>query len=418
MFLTSLKLENVRCFKKLHLDFTEPDGPIRQRTAILGENGTGKSTILRALALITAGSDALTEVIGDPQYWIRNNTHSCRIEAVLRTLDGVERPLSLEIGREHTLSDIVSASQETLAPLNDALRHTARNYFVAGYGTSRRLASSRSASQRSSPYRDIRAQSIATLFDVDAVLNPLESWAMDLDYRRSGDGINTVRSVLSDFLPGLTFREIDKDRGFLLFDTADGVVPLQYLSDGYQNVAAWIGDLLYRITNVFDDYHEPLNARGLLIIDELGLHLHPKWQRVLYSFVQRKLPNMQLIVTTHSPVTAQQARGDEIHYLKRRGKAITLRQFGTDPSRLLVNQLLMSEAFGLETDESLRVEQTKARYRLLRDANRRTSAEEFEFESLKQDLQTVAQTGATNMQLHEEQVALLKQVQSELSTDS
>ena len=102
--------------------------------------------------------------------------------------------------------------------------------------------------------------------------------------------MKTVRKVLSDFLPELTFSKIDKKNRALLFKTEDGLVPLESLSDGYQNVAAWVGDLLYQITEIFDDYNNPLTVRGLLIIDEVDLHLHPKWQRILLDFLNTQLP--------------------------------------------------------------------------------------------------------------------------------
>lgn len=420
MFLKRLTLKNVRCFKELELDFSHGEGSVRKWTVILGENGAGKSTILRAAALVTAGSDALAEIMGDPARWVRNGTRACEIRAVLRTKKGEEHTIGLEIGAKDSLTRILSRSELSLAALNDALAHTQRNYFVAAYGTSRRLGNERAPRQKTSGYRSLRAQSMATLFDNDAMLSPLEAWAMDLHYQsldtKNDQLMKTVRSVLSSFLPGLEFARVDREAGTILFKTPDGLVPLHYLSDGYQNVAAWVGDLLRRVTDVFDDYRKPLEVRGLLIIDEVDLHLHPKWQRSLYSFLQKKLPNLQLIVTTHSPVTAQQADEQEIHYLTRRGKAVSLHRFDSDPGRLLINQLLMSEAFGLETDESLEVELKKDRYRQLRDKGKLTKKEESELETLKEELRHVAQSGATNLHLHQEQVALLQRVQAELES--
>ncbi len=415
MFLKHLTLENVRCFKKLELDFGHDDGSIRKWTVVLGENGTGKSTILRALALVTAGSDALTEVLGEPDHWVRNGAETCKIEALLQINKRTLHTISLEIKRGDSVSRIISRSQTSLAALNEELGRARGSFFVAGYGTSRRLGTERTLRPKSSGYRDLRAQSIATLFDNEVSLTPLESWAMDLDYRKSDEGMRTVRKVLSSFLPGLTFKGINREERSLEFKTPDGIVPLQYLSDGYQNAAAWIGDLMYRITEVFEDFRQPLKTSGLLIIDEVDLHLHPKWQRSLYSFLQKKLPNLQLIVTTHSAVTAQQADEKEIHYLTRRGKTVTLNRFDSDPSQLLINQLLMTDAFGLETDESLAVENKKKRYRVLRDT-KRSEKEEIEYGSLKNELRGVSQSGATNMQMHKEQVTLLQKVQAELKS--
>ena len=81
------------------------------------------------------------------------------------------------------------------------------------------------------------------------------------------------------------------------FQTMDGTVTLGELSDGYQNLAAWIGDLLYRITEAFAHHRQPLHARGLLLIDEIDAHLHPAWQRKLREFLTAKLPNFQIIAT-------------------------------------------------------------------------------------------------------------------------
>ncbi len=86
-------------------------------------------------------------------------------------------------------------------------------------------------------------------------------------------------TALKDLLPGVSLARIDRENRSLIFETQDGELPLDQLSEGYQNMAAVQGDLLYRITEVYRDYKTPLSARGLLLIDEIDLHLHPVWQR-------------------------------------------------------------------------------------------------------------------------------------------
>jgi len=175
----------------------------------------------------------------------------------------------------------------------------------------------------------------------------------------------------------------------VLFETADGIVPLEQLSDGYQNMAAWIGDLLYRVNQTFRDYKKPLEARGLLLIDEIDLHLHPKWQRKLLEFISNKLPNFQVIAATHSPLTAQQADEGELYALKRDTKTckISIIPFIGLPKALLVNQLLMTPIFGLETDESLEVEKTKKAYDEFKSQeDNLTENQQEEFKVVKKDL--------------------------------
>ena len=424
MFLKKLTLENVRCFKHLELDFEQTNAATtkkssnRKWTVILGENGTGKSTILRAAALVTCGSSALIELLSEPKDWIRNNATSCRIGATLETADGLERELSLEMRENDSVTAILHRATDSLELLDEALNHADRNYFVAGYGSSRRLSTERSIGRKGSRFRNVRSRSVATLFDHDAELNPLESWAMELDYDEGSEGLKAVRDALSAFMPGLNFHGIDKKNRQLLFKTPDGLIPLSQLSDGYQNVAAWVGDLLYRIYHTFENYKSPLKTRGLLIIDEVDLHLHPQWQRLLNDFLEKKLPNMQLLVTTHSPITAQQTEKHQLHYLKRKGKTVQMHCFDADPSNLLISQLLMTEAFGLDSDESKKIEDKKAEYRKLRDKKQLTAAQKKSLSKLKKELgarleDRVTSTGVTNTQRK-----LLEAVQAKLQRRS
>ena len=196
------------------------------------------------------------------------------------------------------------------------------------------------------------------------MLNPLETWAIDLHYRRQDEGLAIIHEAMRKLLPGMTFKGIDRERRDLMFETVDGVVPLTYLSDGYQNMAAWCGDLLFRVTDTFDDYKDPLAARGVLLVDEIDLHLHPVWQRQLRNFLSDMFPNFQFILTTHSPLTAQQAGAGELFLVKRPtpSDAPLLEPVGIEPRTMLVHQLLMSPVFGIGTPDSVAVETMKNDY--------------------------------------------------------
>ena len=180
------------------------------------------------------------------------------------------------------------------------------------------------------------------LFKADAALMPLASWAMDIEYSRGEGALELIRSTLSTLLRDVTFRHIDKDRKAMVFDTPDGPVSLADLSDGYQNVAAWVGDLLYRTTTVFGDLPNPLAAQGLLLLDEIDLHLHLRWQRRLRTFLEEKLPNLQIVATTHSPMTAQQTGPGEVFILSRPSskEPPALRGYEGDPRQLGLHQII------------------------------------------------------------------------------
>lgn len=410
MFLKKIEIKNFRCLDNIKLSF-DSEKSIRKQTILLGENGTGKTNLLKAIALITAGSNALGELLGNPDDWIQYGKDFCEIKAKLITKKSEERSLSITIKRGDTLKDIIIRGQESLTEIDDAINNATRNYFVVAYGSSRRLGEERNGKY----FEDIRARNISTLFNRDSVLNPLESWAIDLDYREQKAGLEVVRETLNSFLPGITFKEIDKKKKQLLFNTKDGVIPLNYLSDGYQNMAAWIGDLLYRITSTFEDYKSPLTARGLLLVDEIDLHLHPKWQRILLDFISKNLPNFQLIATTHSPLTAQQSDKNELFYFQRNDEQIKLKNFKGNPKKLLVNQLLMTDVFGLETDESLEVEKTKEEYKNLKNKESLNKNEQKSLTLLTEKLQEIPMNKRSNLSYKKKDIALLEEIKRELA---
>jgi predicted ATP-binding protein involved in virulence len=168
-------------------------------------------------------------------------------------------------------------------------------------------------------------------------------------------------------------------------------VPLSYLSDGYQNVVSWCGDLLYRVTQVFKDHKKPFEARGLLLIDEIDLHLHPLWQRKLVNFLSKKLPNFQIITTTHSAMTVHQAGEGELFLLKREtpNASPSIKQYEGSPRDLKLHQLLVSPIFGLETSDSLEVEKVKNEYRNLKLQKTLTKTESKKFEQVKSEVEAL-----------------------------
>jgi predicted ATP-binding protein involved in virulence len=386
MFLKKIHLQNFKCLADIEISFEKTSTQNRQWTLILGENGTGKSNVLKAIALVTSGSNALGELLGDTDSWIRNDQNKCRIDATLGTKKGEIREISLVINRKDNYSNIISNNRESLYLIDEAIEHADRNYFIVAYGASRRLPSENFPNFEKSSNGN-RSGNVRSLFNNSYSLNPLTSWIIDLDYRSGEQGIAIVKDALDDFLPSASFHSIDKSKKQVLFKTIDGIVPLDYLSDGYQNMAAWIGDLLYRITETFRDYQNPLTARGVLLIDEIDLHLHPKWQRKLIDFITRKLPNFQVIATTHSPLTAQQADEGELYALKRDDEnQIRLIPFIGTPKNLLINQLLMTPVFGLETDESLEIEQSKTIYTELKNKEVKSDEESKKLRSIEKKL--------------------------------
>lgn len=359
MRLKRLILQNVRCYAALDISFEgELEEKIRSRSLFLGNNGTGKSTILRSIALLLSGSSALGEILGEPNKWIRNKTKSCSIKGVLLTAKDEERIISIELFRNDNLSKIISRNKESLELLDGALEHNERNYLTIGYGVHRKVSTQ--SFSNSEIYRSNRASNVATLFNTNSSLKSLESWIIDTDYIEGPSGIKAIKSALNKLLPNVEFYRINKKEKVVEFRTKDGVVEFGMLSDGFQIAANWLGDLLYRITETYQDYKKPLDAKFILLIDEIALHLHPSWQRMIIDSISDLFPNAQIITTTHSPFVAQQAKVGELYTIKRNSEnEVIIYHYEDDPRKLLLHQIIMSDLFGVNTDESLFVENIK-----------------------------------------------------------
>jgi len=424
MFLKHLTLDNVRAIERLDLSFTAGDATKPRRwTLLLGENGTGKSTVLRAAGLLLAGSEALPELLGDPDGWIRNGAGACRLDAVIAGAGGQDVGLTLGWNRGDALRTIFARNGPSLDAIDQAVAQARSSYLTAGYGASRHLSGlgRPASSQGFASLRGRRAQAVASLFYGDVALNPLESWAMDLHYRRGEPGLSLIESALKGLMPGVSFKDIDRQAGKLLFNTPDGVVPLSMLSDGYQNVAAWCGDLLYRITESLGDAGESLDATdplavpGLLLIDEIDLHLHPVWQRQLRSYLDARLGRFQILATTHSAITAQQADEGELYILARSDprRPPELAAYRGAPRNLFVHQVLTSPAFGLDTVASSYAEGVREEYRRLRDSGRRGGPEDERMDELRQEIEGLPEWGAETPEARETR-ALLKKIEQTL----
>lgn len=420
MFLSRVALRNVRSMESLDLDFRSSEGGARRWTLLLGENGCGKSSVLRAIALLLAGSEALADLLDEPDAWIRNGAKQCRIEATLTTAKGESREIALEINRGDGIRNIFERNQSALEALDAAIAHAERNYFVLGYGVSRRPTAARSrASFPDERPRSPRAQGMATMFSPDSLLVSLEQWAMDLDYRRGRSSLHAVRQALDQLLPDMRFSRIDRKTRQIFFKTVDGEIPLGQLSDGYQNMAAWCGDLLYRITETFPDRREPLATRGVLLIDELDLHLHPVWRRKLVDFLSETLPNFQFIATTHSALTAQQSGEGELYVIRREGdqQRPVLVPFIGEPRKMMLHQLLMSPMFGLTTMDSVEVEQARSIVRSLSTRKAPLSgAEKKQLQSMQAVLRAAPDWNAMPTYA-KEQTALLKTLKASMTKD-
>ncbi|HEX2094238.1 MAG TPA: AAA family ATPase [Longimicrobiaceae bacterium] len=124
---------------------------------------------------------------------------------------------------------------------------------------------------------------------------------------------------------------------------------IQDLSLGYRALMAWVVDLAYRLFERYPDSPNPLAEPAIVLVDEIDLHLHPRWQRTIMSYLTERFPNTQFIVTAHSPLIVQAAQDANIVLLRREGDHVVIDNDVEAIRNWRIDQVLTSDLFGLET---------------------------------------------------------------------
>ena len=130
---------------------------------------------------------------------------------------------------------------------------------------------------------------------------------------------------------------------------------INQLSDGEKCLLAMVGDLARRLAIANPGLPNPLQGEGVVLIDEIELHLHPKWQRAIVPALTRTFPNCQFIVTTHSPQVLGEVKG-KVYRLKSTSDGIiaeSLQTYGRDSSEILEDEM-EADSRSVEIKQDLR----------------------------------------------------------------
>gem|GEM_PF-3330892 len=347
-------VQNFRAILDLSLDLKAPTEDRGQVTLMLGDNGAGKSTFLRAVILALAGQHVASAALSLMPAPLLSNGRD-RGKCVLSRAD---QGWSVELQRTH---NVVTASCNP--PHNDRI-------FVCGYGCDRgTLLASPDGGDPEVPF-----SGVATLFSSNAQMISAIGWIKDLERRKSLDGgehahiFDAVVDVLRQLLPEeVTGLEVAKGEVFVIGERIGGRVPLLGLSDGYLGTIAWVSDLLCRYVTrarsagVALDNRFPQAMRGLVVVDEVDMHLHPRWQRTIVNSIRQAFPRMSFLLTTHSPQTVLNAEPDEVVVLRWSGEPLSIHAMKVDiPRGIRTDELLTGGWFGLSAtvdDETLQLMQ-------------------------------------------------------------
>lgn len=302
MLVERLTIKGFKNISEIDLDLAAGSKLDGRWTCLAGINGSGKTSILQAIALALLG-DRLSEQLGSVRLarMVRRIGDAAELAEITATVRvGAEvQTLSLPLSTEG-IDSARLAAYPNLKEMRELWKKRAGRGILASYGASRNL----------SEYLDNRHESLhvevqrqMTLFD------PLARVARaDLllsDDPQIAPVVRTLRRLFEVVFADLPLA-VAPEEGSLRFEVDGAVLPASALPDGFRSSIAWLGDLCAlwhekaRPEDIADG--DPKHIHGIVLVDEIDLHLHPSLQRVLVPRLREAMPHVQWIVTTHSPL--------------------------------------------------------------------------------------------------------------------
>nr|WP_147299325.1 AAA family ATPase [Cupriavidus taiwanensis] len=293
---------------------------------LLGENAVGKSTCLSAMALALLGTKQ-AQKLQLPYHELARSTD--------RKAWNVWGKESLEVVVE--IHDSRQAAVFSYDPVRGRLDGTEdQSTVVLGYGPHRYFASARGRRGAKS------AERVRSLFDPSRPLPDPSEWLKELSGRQFDEVTRTIRTIL----PTGDDDHLVNDRRAGICVLAQGqLTPVSHLSEGYRSIFAMVADMC---RSLLDHWRNLETAQGVVLIDEIETHLHPRWKMRVMSSLRQAFPNVQFVATTHDPLCVRGMDAGEVIVLARNEQGgVQLVDDLPDISGMSVEQILTSEYFGL-----------------------------------------------------------------------
>lgn len=358
-YISEISLTDIRCFSgEETFQLPPPRDGSPSWTLIVGENGTGKTTVLRSIALClcdeTRASGLFTELQGD---MIRQEREEAKIKLTLAS--------KADAARTHTIETTFRKNGDEGEDLKQTrIGSDLSDLLVCGYGAKRGTVGTAEVER----YRTI--DSVYSLFNYDAQLQSSELVLLRIAQLHKKD--ITLNELLRnvDFVLGLQPGSTTWDhRGLRVRGPWGGSVGTGAIADGYAATLTWICDLLgwsYFASPVTESRWLGEQIEGIVLLDEIEQHLHPSWQLAMVPRLAKAFPAVQFIATTHSPLVAigSAAIPAETVLLNYTDSVDGVEMVAGFPSLAArrADQVLTSSLFGLERTTGDRVGRDIERY--------------------------------------------------------
>lgn len=325
MRIDHIDLQNVMRFERWSANFTP------QFNVIVGDNGSGKTSVLRMLAWVLSHWTPRAPQVIEPEF-VRRTIEVAEGAAFLRHhapwhigVMGVD-PTGIPFdGLEGTQSSpgmnlAFSTSQRAQRLHAQAEADANTPLPLLAYFSPWREKPRSNASRVGTSGVPSRLDGYTDALDLHADYDAFAGWFKDreIDRQETGETIpaaEAARRAVMGVIPGCRDLRWYRKLNDIVVTLEDGERhELWRLSDGYRTMLAMVGEMAWRAAVLNPRLGERVTdqVQGVVLIDELDLHLHPRWQRHVVDDLRRVFPKVQFITTTHSPFIVQSMRRDEV----------------------------------------------------------------------------------------------------------
>lgn len=370
MYLNRVIVTNIRSVKRIVINLKCTPG----WNVIIGDNGSGKSTLVRSIALCLSGPIEGVALRQNWSDWLSHGARTGRIRIDVSRDATVDKrtgkgksvknyyiPAILDFRDDNFGDDrrekrkVSMKGRKTEIDPQNYFWGSGGGWFSASYGPYRRFAGGDKNYEKLF-YSNPKLARHLSVFGEDVALSEALDWVkelhiLSLEERVDVRIIDAIKYFInqSGLLPHETkLVEIKSDQ--VVFQDGNGSsVPVDQLSDGYRSILSMSFDLIrslvkcygYSIFDGIEDGDPAIKVPGVVIIDEIDAHLHPTWQSRIGNWLTAHFPNIQFIVTSHSPIVCQAASQGTIWKLSTPGGEGEARQIlGMELDRLLYGSIL------------------------------------------------------------------------------
>lgn len=378
MYIQKVVINNIRSIEKFEMDFPNPAG----WHVLIGDNGAGKSSVVRAIAAALIGPDQIAGVLPIWSEWLNDKSSAGKIELEIMpdwNVDSIGRGqptknktvanrFEFKKDAKNIVTLSTNANDKKMPPTNYNWNSNA-GWFSVAYGPFRRFTGGEEKRNKVF-YAYPKAGAHLSVFGEEIALTEALDWLKELDRKRlkqkEQHSQNTVSDVdeiynnesevifkkiqsfinTSGLLPHNTyFDSINLDGEVIFKDGNEAIVKVTQMSDGYRSILSLMFELLrqlilkYGVEKVFKKQNEIeiVSSPGVVLIDEIDAHLHPTWQTRIGQWFTKYFPNIQFIVTTHSPLVCRACENGSIWRLAAPGSGMSSGKIAETDKNILIN---------------------------------------------------------------------------------